>query len=209
MFRVLWLFWFLRDHLGEARSWVGQLLPTADTFDLQARVELAATAAATGLEVGDDQMALAARERLAPLLDGIDDPYLRAMSRLVTSWAAGIVGDFDGAREDATVSLEQLRAQDELFWTALAAYTAGLVEMTVGRHDDALRHLTEMRDLAERLDNPWLAAVSRVYLGTLAVAQGRLEEARAPMDEGLELSLAAFLGRRSTLAPDALSGTAR
>ena len=39
---------------------------------------------------------------------------------------------------------------------------ASLVEMTIGRYDDALRHLTEMRDLAERLDNPWLAAVSRV-----------------------------------------------
>jgi hypothetical protein len=36
MFRVLWLFWFLRDHLGEARSWVSQLLPTAGSFDLQA-----------------------------------------------------------------------------------------------------------------------------------------------------------------------------
>ena len=71
--------------------------------------------------------------------------------------------------------------------------------MTVGRYDDALRHLTEMRDLAERLDNPWLAAVSRVYLGTLAVAQGRPEEARAPMDEGLELSLAAHSTRSVTL----------
>ena len=50
--------------------------------------------------------------------------------------------------------------------------------MTVGRHDDALRHLTEARDLAERFDNPWLASASRVYLGTLAVAQGRPEEAR-------------------------------
>jgi hypothetical protein len=37
LFRILWLFWFLRDHLGEARSWVGQLLPTADSFDLEAR----------------------------------------------------------------------------------------------------------------------------------------------------------------------------
>jgi hypothetical protein len=49
------------------------------------------------------------------------------------------------------------------------------------------------------LDNPWLEAVSRVYLGTLAVAQGRLEEARAPMDEGLELSLAAHSTRSVTL----------
>ena len=199
LFRVLWLFWFLRDHLSEARSWVGELLPTADSFDPGAQVELTATAVATGLEVGDDQMALTARERLTPLLDGIEDPYLRAMSRLVTSWAAGIAGDFGSALEDATACLEQLRALDEPFWTALGAYTAGLVEMTVGRYDDAQRHLTEMRDLAERLDNPWLAAVSRVYLGTVAVAQGRLEEARAPMEEGLELSLAAHSTRGVTL----------
>ena len=71
--------------------------------------------------------------------------------------------------------------------------------MTVGRYDDALRHLTEMRDLAGPLDNPWLAAVSRVYLGTLAVVQGRPEEAREPMEEGLELSLAAHSTRGVTL----------
>jgi predicted ATPase len=199
LFQVLWLFWFLRDHLGETRSWVDRLLPTAGSFDVRAQVELASTAAATGLEVGDDQMALAARERLAPLLDEIEDRYLRAMSQLVTAWTAGIVDDFDGALRGALVSLEQLRDQDEPFWTALAAYTAGLGEMTVGRYDDAQRHLTEMRDLAELLDNPWLAAVSRVYLGTVAVAQGRPGEARAPMDEGLELSLAAHSTRGVTL----------
>jgi predicted ATPase len=199
LFRVLWLFWFLRDHLGEARSWAGQLLPTAGSFDLQARVELAWTAAATAAEVGDDEAALAARELLAPLLDGIGDPYLRAVSQLVMAWTSGIAGDFDGALQEALVSLEQLRGQDEPFWTALAVYTAGLVEVTIGRYDEALRHLTEMRELAERLDNPWLAAVSRVYLGMLAVAQGRPEEARGLMDEGLELSLAAHSTRSVTL----------
>lgn len=199
LFRVLWLFWFLRDHLGEASTWIGRLLPRADSFDLQNQIELATAAAATGLEVGDDHMALTAGERLAPLLDGIEDPYLRAVSRLVMAWTAGVVGDFDGALLGASISLEQLRDQDEPFWTALAAYTAGLLELNVGRHDDALRHLTEMRDLAETLDNPWLGAVSRVYLGTLAVAQGRLTAAEAPMEEGLELSLAAHSTRGVTL----------
>jgi tetratricopeptide (TPR) repeat protein len=199
LFRVLWLFWELGDHLGEARAWVGQLVPTASSLDLQARVELAWTAAATGAEVGDDPAALAARERLAPLLDGIGDPYLRAVSQLVMAWTAGIVGDFDGALRKASVGLEQLRGQDEPFWTALAGYTAGLVELTVGRYDDALRHLTEARDLAERFDNRWLAAASRVVLGTLAVAQGRPEEARALLDEGLDLSLAAHSTRSVTL----------
>jgi predicted ATPase len=199
MFRVLWLFWFLRDHLGEARYWVDQLLRTGGCFDLQAQVELALTAAATGVEVGDDEAALAARERLAPLLDGIGDPYLRAVSQLVMAWTSGIGGDFEGALQEALVSLRQLRGQDEPFWTALAACTAGFVEVTVGRYDDALCHVTEMRDLAERLDDPWLAAVSRVYLGTLAVAHGRPEEARAQMDEALELSLAAHSTRGLTL----------
>jgi len=197
--RILWLFWFLRDHLGEARSWVGQLLAAADSFDPLAQVELASTAAATGGEVGDDQMALTAGERLAPQLDGIEDPFLRAVSQLVMSWNSGIVGDFGDILRRASDSLEQFRAQDEQFWTALAAYTAGLVEMAAGRYDDAHRHLTEMRDLAGPLDNPWLAAVSRVYLGTLAVAQGRPEDGREPMDEGLQLSLAAHSTRSVTL----------
>ena len=73
------------------------------------------------------------------------------------------------------------------------------MEITVGRHDDALRHLTEARDLAERFDNPSLASASRVYLGTLAVAQGRPEEARGLLDEGLKLSLAAHSTRSVTL----------
>jgi hypothetical protein len=42
----------------------------------------------------------------------------------------------------------------------------------------------------ERFDYAWLAAWSRVQLGTLAIMGSRLEEARALLDEGLELSLA-------------------
>ena len=122
LFRVLWLFWFLRDHLGEARSWVGQMLPTARSLDLRARVELAWTAAATGVEVGDDEAALEAREHLAPLLDGIGDPYLRAVVQLVLAWTLGITDDYDGALQGTLVSLEQLHGQDEPFWTALAAF---------------------------------------------------------------------------------------
>jgi predicted ATPase len=199
LFRVLWLFWFLQDHQGEARSWVGQLLPTADSLDLRDRAELLWTAAVIANEVGDDAAALANRERLAPLLGRVGDTYLRAVSELVMASISGIVGDFDGALRGALMSLEQLRGQDEPFWTALAAYTAGFVETTVGRYDDALDHLTEMRDLGQRFDNAWLTAASRVALGTLAVARGRLDEARTLLDEGLDLSLAAYSTQNMTL----------
>jgi len=69
----------------------------------------------------------------------------------------------------------------------------------VGRHDDAQRHLREARDLGKRFDDAWLAAWSRVLLGTLAVVRGRLEEARGLLDKGLKLSLAAHSTRSVTL----------
>jgi tetratricopeptide (TPR) repeat protein len=199
MFRVLWLFWFLRDHLGEARSWVGELMPAIGSLDPQAQAELSWTAAATGVEVGDDQLVLAAAERLERLAGQIEDLYLRAVSQLTMAWASGIDGGLDDAVRRARDCLEQLHGQDEPFWSALAGYTAGLVETATGRYDDALGHLTETRDLADLLDNPWLAAVSRVELGALAVAQDRPQEAREPMNEGLELSLAAHSTRSVTL----------
>jgi predicted ATPase/class 3 adenylate cyclase len=199
LFRVLWLFWSARDHLGEARAWVDQLLPAADALDPQARAELAWTALVTADEVGDDQAVLAARQRLGPLLDGIDDPYLQAVSQLAMAWTAPVVGDLDGALRGALASLEQLRGQDEPFWTALAVSTAGIVETIVGRHDDAQRHLREARDLGKRFDDAWMAAWSRVQLGTLAVVRGRLEEAQALLEEALELSLAAHSTRSVTL----------
>ena len=59
------------------------------------------------------------------------------------------------------LSLEQLRSQDEPFWTALAVGSLGSVEVAVGRYDDALGHLREACDQAERFDNAWLAAWSR------------------------------------------------
>jgi predicted ATPase/class 3 adenylate cyclase len=199
LFRVLWRFWELRDHLGEVRAWAGQLLPTADTLDPQARAELLWTAAATGVEEGDDQAALSARQRLRPLLDGIRDPFLRALCQQALAWTATIGGDLDGALREASASLGEFRGQDEPFWTASAALTLGSLETTAGRQDDALGHLTEARDLAGRSDNPWIAAMSRVGLGVLALVRGRAEEARALLDEALGLSLAAHSTRSVTL----------
>jgi hypothetical protein len=90
LFRVLCTFWILRDHSGEARSWLGQLLPTADSLGAQARAELMWTALVIANEVGDDPAALAARDRLASLLDKINDSYLRAVSPAAhpPSWRA-------------------------------------------------------------------------------------------------------------------------
>jgi predicted ATPase len=188
LYRVLWPFWSQRDHLGEVRTWVEQLRPTTGSLDDEARAELLWTATVTAREVGDDAAALSARQRLAPLLARIDDPYLHAASELAMAWTAPILGDYDGALRDALAALNEFRSQDEPLGACSAGLTVGSMETAAGRYDDALRHLTEARDLAERLDNAWLTATSRVLLADLALAQGRHEDARPLLEEGLDLA---------------------
>jgi tetratricopeptide (TPR) repeat protein len=200
LFRTLMPFWALQgDILSQAHAWIGQLLPTADSLEPQARAELLWAAAVTAREVGDDAAALASRKRLVPLLDEIRDPYLRAVCELAIAWASAIVGDLDRVLQYASISLTRLEGQAEPFWTAIAASTSGVTETVTGRYDDALRHLTEMHDLAERIDNPELFAAALVQLGNLAVLQGRRKDARALLDEALELSLANHSTRNVTL----------
>jgi predicted ATPase len=190
MFRALYPWWSLRDHQAETRPWVDQLLPAVGSLDSQARAELLWIATVLAGDMGDDPAALVARQGLGPLVEEIRDPFLRAVSHLAMAWTSPIAGDLDGALGEASASLTELRAQDEPFWTALAAFTAGCIETTAGRYDDALRHLSEVRDLAEGFDGTWLTAGSRVQLGILNVVRGRLDEAKGLLNEALSLSLA-------------------
>ena len=79
--------------MAEARAWIEQLLPAAASLDPQPRAELLWTAMVTALDVGDDAAALAARRRLGPLLEGIDDPFLHALCQLAMAWSSPIAGE--------------------------------------------------------------------------------------------------------------------
>ena len=57
----------------------------------------------------------------------------------------------------------------------------------------------EAHDLSDRFGSTWLAAWSRVQLGTLDVAGGQLAGARALPDEALDLSLAIHINRNMAL----------
>jgi predicted ATPase len=200
LFRVLLPLWALHDDmLIEARSWVEQLLPAADSLDRESLIEVLSAAAVVAREVGDDAAALSARDRLGPLLPGIQDMYLLAVAHIAMSWSSAMVFDSESALREAWASLEVLDGQDEPLWTGAALVTLGSIETAVGRYDDAFDHLTAMRQLAERVANARLTAASRVQLGKLALTRGRPEEARALLDEGLDLSLAIHSSRNVTL----------
>jgi len=65
-----------------------------------------------------------------------------------------------------------------------------------------------MRELADRFDNARLAAASSVQLGTLAARQGRLNEARAELDNAVEQGLAVHSTRNVTLSLAAFAAVA-
>src|SRR5262249_52511700 len=110
LFRVLWLFWTQQDLQREAWSWVEPLLPPAGGGRARgAGAGGRGGAAEPGVDRGDDTAALAARQRLAPLLAGISDPFLHAASQLALAWTLPIAGDLDRALREVTVCLEELR----------------------------------------------------------------------------------------------------
>jgi predicted ATPase len=187
IFRILWLFWQMRGRMPEGRAWIDEVQLRADALDDRGQAELLFTSAVTAVEVGDDDTALAAVEGLERLQGRIDDPYLESAAQLAVSWILPIVDDLDGALHAASTALDGFRQQNEPFM-AFAALTVGMVEITLGRHEAARAHLTEVNELGGQFDNNWLESTARTQLASLAMRAGHLEEARALLMESVEAS---------------------
>jgi predicted ATPase len=185
MFRILWLFWQMRDRLPDGRAWIQELRLRADALDDRARAELSLVSVVTALEVGDDEGALAEVTGLERLEGRVDDPSLKSAAQLATSWVRPIVDDLEGALQAALTALDGFRRRNEPF-LGWAVFTAGLLELALGRHDAARAHLAEANALGGQLGNHWLRSSARTQLASLAVATGQLDEARALLRESVD-----------------------
>jgi predicted ATPase len=187
IFRILWLFWQIRDRMPEGHTWVDELRLRADTLDDRGQAELLLTWAVTAVEVGDDDSALAAVDGIKRLDGRIEDPYLESVAQLAVSWILPILGDFDGALQAASKALDGFREQNEPFM-AFAALTVGMLEMNLGRHDAARTYLTEVNELGGRFGNNWLESGARTQLVALAVMAGHLDDARSLLVASVDTS---------------------
>jgi predicted ATPase len=192
------------DFIAEARSWIDQILPTADSLDSQASAQVLLAAAVMAREL-DDPAALAARDRLRSLLKTIDEPYLHAASQVAMAITSGVADNLDDAVREAAAGLSELRGQDEPFWTAMALVSLGSIESALGRYDDALSHLRELSDLANRFSDARFVAAAQVSLGSLDLARGRLDEAFEELVRGLDLNLALSNTRNVSLSLAAIA----
>ena len=116
------------------------------------------------------------------------------------SWTLPIHNTLDEALRQASESVQQLRTQDERFWTALALATVAEMEADTDHLTAGETHLREAHDLADQVDNKWLAGWSRALLSALAIRRGQIDEARSYADESLVLSLASHSTSSITLS---------
>jgi hypothetical protein len=185
VFRVLWLYWQMRDRMPEGRAWIDELRLRVDGLDDHSRAEVLFTWCVTSVEVGDDDAALAALEQIRGLEGSITDPYLQDSLHLAVAWTLPILDDVDGARRAAQIALDGFRLRDEPF-VAFAALTVGMLEMTLGRDDVARERLVEVDRLGARFGNSWLESAARTQLATLAVRAGDLDGARRLLARSIE-----------------------
>jgi len=181
LFRILWFFWQMGDGLAEGRKWIEELRARANALTSRDRAELSLIWAVTAVEVGDDDGALAAIAGL----DGVDASALESDAQLALAWVRPIHDDIDGALRAALSAVDGFRRQKEplLGW---ALFTAGLLELALGRHDAARLHLAETCDLAERLGNQWLRSSARTQLASLAAVTSQFDQARVLLRESVE-----------------------
>ena len=115
MFRILWLFWQMRDRLPDGRAWIQEVRHRADALDDRARAELSFLCVVTAVEVGDDESALAEVTGLERLDDRIDDPSLKSAAQLAISWVRPIADDLEGGLQAALAAHEGFRRRKEPF----------------------------------------------------------------------------------------------
>ena len=184
LFRVLWLFWQMRDRLPEGRAWIDELSHRTGQLDEQARAELLVVSAITAVEVGDDTSALAAMEEIQQFEGRIHDPSLESAAQLAIAWVLPIVEDPATSLMAASKALAGFRQRNDPFM-AWAALTVGLLEMTLGRFDAARSNLIEANELGGRFGNSWLESSTRTLLASLAVKTAHLDEGRSLLAESV------------------------
>jgi predicted ATPase/DNA-binding SARP family transcriptional activator len=183
---ALWRFWYLKGHLTEGRRRLEDVLAN-DERPTPARAKALLGAAVMAVNVGDTAAAVRRAEEAVAL-----------SSRLGDAWGAAYAGFMLG---NAFIDNDQTRAQELFEESAQTFRRLGdhhsmlLVTRNLARiaeHDDRVRaralHEDNLR-VARVTANPRIEASTLGALATIALDEGRLDDALAMLEQSVRLHL--------------------
>lgn len=183
---ALWLFWYLRGHLREGRSWLEKSL-VGDGLDDAYRGKALSGAGTLAWAMGDYEAARTHYEACLALYDAIgnQEGYGSALTNL--GLIAYAQGDFPTARSIWERSLVIKKAVGHKGGYVGPLNNLGEVARHMGDYASARARFEESLDIYRELGNRWGVANSLVNLGQVAWCEGQPQEALTRFDEALHI----------------------
>ncbi|MHC5044743.1 MAG: serine/threonine-protein kinase [Planctomycetota bacterium] len=130
----------------------------------------------------------AAIDEALPLADASGDRRLRAKARIALAANLGNTSQYAAAAEVAREVLDLAREEGARDLEALAHEYLGLIGLSQGRPDEALRHNETALGIHDEIDDPRGKANLLGNQGQLVEMLGRIDEARALHEQARELA---------------------
>lgn len=121
-----------------------------------------------------------ARMVIAAALEAVDragDERMASALPIRMGIAYGMQGHFEVAEDWLRTGLDLARADGQLREQARALGALGTVTRSLGREKEAVEHLSEVLDLAARLEDDWLHGMALCNLGAVHQSRGDLKPA--------------------------------
>lgn len=186
---ALWRYWWVRGLHRESRQWMeavleqaGRRLPTG----LRAQAELIIGSMAWA--AGDHHTGLAHCQEAVRLCEGINDPQVEAVARLMLGCNLISSGQYEGTDALFQKSVELFKQTGALWGAAFATSYPGVGRLAKGDYAGAKQVFEEGLVLARRAGDPISMHQVLYNLGLVWIATGQPAQAAKVFAEGLSLA---------------------
>ncbi len=187
---ALWLYWWLRGRLAVGRRMVSEALEQGLEQSPVVRTRSLMTVACTAFAMGDLDVAGSSWGESEQLAHAGDDHVAKGQSTAGVGLVALAKGDFDTAEQQFLRALpfaEDQGVYGDWLQSLLWVWT-GTVRMVRGDLEAAVEPMRQGLASARRRGDRLTAYVALFNLSEVALAQGRFEDARGHLHEGIALT---------------------
>jgi predicted ATPase/DNA-binding SARP family transcriptional activator len=195
---ALRVFWMVRGHLAEGRSWFESALSAPGGEDGPARAAALSAGGILVYRAGEFELARRWWEEARDLFEQAGDAAASARTLGNLAGIAHAEGELDRAAELWQQSANELRELGDEMRLAIALGNLGVAASSQGRYQQAVEFLTESLVLAQRANN-WITECSILFnLGRATFELGDVTRGRRLIQDALRI--ADQLGYRELVA---------